>query len=268
MASYQQHSGYPLQVSVQRDPEPRTRSAHIMPTTLMLHPAALQVTETNVIAPTEVDKRTPVVPRSASPKYPVIPTTVDIDGLGRLTPGALYSIPDAALPTAQAILNQTYTVPAGGGAYAGAGPRWYSFAIVPRRPEYSGGPSLPMLAFSVDGLAGVPLRALRDLTADDIDGAGDKVWDSLGWKKTSLSIDVRGFNSLKFLYARANGPVIVAGRAEDGRPAVVRDVGGQAVHAPRRRAPCGLSPCRVLQRKGTCTSPFIPADGDASLTAG
>ena len=231
MASYHQYSNYQPSEVVQHDTEPHPRAAYIMPTTLVLHPAALQVTETNVIAPTEVDKRAPVVPRNASPKYTVIPTTVDIDGLGRLTPGALYSIPAAALPTAQAILNQTYTVPAGE-VYAEAGPRWYSFAIVPRRPEYSGRPSLPMLAFSVDGLPGVPLRALRDLTADDIDGAEDKVWDALGWKKTSLSIDVRGFNSLQFLYARANGPAIVAGRAEDGRADVVRDGGGEAVHAP------------------------------------
>ena len=176
MASYHQYSNYQPSEVVQHDTEPHPRAAYIMPTTLVLHPAALQVTETNVIAPTEVDKRAPVVPRNASPKYTVIPTTVDIDGLGRLTPGALYSIPAAALPTAQAILNQTYRVPAAAGAYAEAGPRWYSFAIVPRRPEYSGRPSLPMLAFSVDGLPGVPLRALRDLTADDIDGAGVPVF--------------------------------------------------------------------------------------------
>ena len=67
MASYHQHSNYQPSKVVQHDTKPHPRAAYIMPTTLVLHPAALQVTETNVIAPTEVDKRAPVVPRSASP---------------------------------------------------------------------------------------------------------------------------------------------------------------------------------------------------------
>lgn len=228
--SYHQQTNYHPFVVTQHAPEPYIRpGSTIMPTALMLQPEP--TTDNKVIAPAEVEKRAPGIPYSASPQYPVIPSTVDIDGLGRLTPGALYSTPAAALPTAQAILSQSYTGP-GGGADAGAPPRWHNFAIVPRRPEYSGRPSLPMLAFSVDGRAGVPLRALRDLTVDDIDGAGDKVWDALGWKKTSFSIDVRAFNSLDSPCARANGPVVVAGSAENGRANAVRATGGQAIHAP------------------------------------
>lgn len=228
--SYHQQTNYHPFVVTQHAPEPYIRpGSTIMPTALMLQPEP--TTDNKVIAPAEVEKRAPGIPYSASLQYPVIPSTVDIDGLGRLTPGALYSTPAAALPTAQAILSQSYTGP-GGGADAGAPPRWHNFAIVPRRPEYSGRPSLPMLAFSVDGRAGVPLRALRDLTVDDIDGAGDKVWDALGWKKTSFSIDVRAFNSLDSPCARANGPVVVAGSAENGRANAVRATGGQAIHAP------------------------------------
>ena len=60
---------------------------------------------------------------------------------------------------------------------------------LPRRPEWSGKPSVPSILFSVKGKPG---PYLRDICRGrvEIDGAYDTVFSHFGFKQTNIRIDV------------------------------------------------------------------------------
>lgn len=104
---------------------------------------------------------------------------------GILAPNSTHRLSCDVLPTPQSILDGTYY-------QALNQPHDQDVVIyLPRRPEWSGKPSVPSILFSVKGKPG---PYLRDICRGrvEIDGAYDAVFSHYGFKKTNIRIDWPG----------------------------------------------------------------------------
>ncbi|KAJ3495211.1 hypothetical protein NLJ89_g10664 [Agrocybe chaxingu] len=109
--------------------------------------------------------------------------------VGKLTPGMQHQLSSNPLPTPQSILDGTFEA-----AVAYADTNRDVVTYVPRRPEYSGEPSLPSIIFSVHGRPG---PSIGDIIDDKVmlDGPYDLVFRDKLWKQTSLTVDWPGVTS-------------------------------------------------------------------------
>lgn len=104
---------------------------------------------------------------------------------GLLAPNTTHRLSCDVLPTPQSILD---------GTYHKALDQLHDQDVVvylPRRPEWSGKPSVPSILFSVKGKPG---PYLRDICRGrvEIDGAYDAVFSHYGFKQTNIRIDWPG----------------------------------------------------------------------------
>jgi len=88
------------------------------------------------------------------------------------------------VPTPQSILDGSYSA-----SLATSEANRDVVTYVPRSPEYSGGPSLPSIIFTVNGRPG---PYLKDVIKGRVtlDGAYDTVFREYSWKQTNFTIDV------------------------------------------------------------------------------
>ncbi|CAA7260972.1 unnamed protein product [Cyclocybe aegerita] len=109
--------------------------------------------------------------------------------VGNFTPGMQHQLSSNPLPTPQSILDGTFEA-----AVAYADTNRDVVTYVPRRPEYSGEPSLPSIIFSVHGRPGPFIGDIIDGKVV-LDGAYDLVFRDKLWKQTSLTVDWPGVTS-------------------------------------------------------------------------
>jgi len=108
-----------------------------------------------------------------------------IDEIGSLAPGAKHQLSDDPLPTAQSILD---------GSYSALANQKDIVLYVPRVPEHIGSPSLPSIVFSVNGTPGPYLKDILKQRVT-LDNGTDTIFKDLAWKKTGIMVDWPGVAS-------------------------------------------------------------------------